>query len=251
MTHAATFNSLAVEIRLQIWRLLYHSQEPRIVEVRTAKQRDNDTQHENRWHIRYSPSPPPVVVNVCREAREEAEVVAKAGGHLLFSADQRNESSHIYFNPEKDTLYIHNDKDYWVRDWHGGVGIMTQLKHNWQPERLHLLAIELDPIHRATSRASFRDDLTCLQGLDHVIFVVAQSNEKTKELARQLSRVPKSMRREVEWLRDNGFTFDNAGYVEIRGSKQLFPGSGLKQCSLAIRRGTRFEIIVSYQDDML
>jgi hypothetical protein len=40
-----------------------------------------------------------------------------------------------------DTLYIRNEKEYWIRDWWGPAGVLTQLKHAWQPELLRVLAI--------------------------------------------------------------------------------------------------------------
>lgn len=121
---------------------------------------------------------------------------------------------------------------------------MTQLKHAWQPELLRFLAIELDPINRATSRKTFRCDLQYFQNLDQVVFVVDRPDEKIIELVRQLSDEPRWMNREVENLRHIGRVISPSGWmVGPTGFTGLVRGSRLKKCKLAVRRGTRFDFV--------
>ncbi|KAF2430292.1 hypothetical protein EJ08DRAFT_248519 [Tothia fuscella] len=88
------FMSLDLEIRLMIWELVYLNEPPRVVEVRTRDQ------------IPTSPSPRPVAMNICYEAREEAQRLARRGGHILFDSSTPRGSVLIILNPEKDTLYL-------------------------------------------------------------------------------------------------------------------------------------------------
>lgn len=124
------------------------------------------------------------------------------------------------------------------------------MKHAWQPERLRFLAIELDPIDRATSRESFRDDLSYFQNLERVVFVVAKPDEKADKLVYQFSGLPRLMRREADDARRLGRVIDQSGWMETPfGDKLLVRGSQLKECSLAVRHGNRFEFVASYQCD--
>jgi len=169
----AGFARLDLEIRFMIWRLAYTLQGPRIVEVRTKKH--NDCGNHQGWCPRYSPSPAPTIVNVCSEAREEVRKMAQRAGHLLFAT--ASDSPSIYFNPAIDTLYVPNEKEYWIRDW-GPEGILTQFKKEHQPEILRLLAIGLDPVERGTSTRSLESDLDDFQQLEEIIFVVRKLEKK-------------------------------------------------------------------------
>jgi hypothetical protein len=167
------WSTLSLEIRLAIWGLLYLTTPARIVEVQTAEH-DHYSQPHNLWCPRYSPSPAPLVVNVCREARNEARRLAQLAGHLLFPEIH---SPDIYFNPAIDNLYIPNDKNYWIRDW-GPEGVLTQIKQGSKPESLRSLAICLDPRVRATTWSSLSGDLRALRGLEELVFVVKQAGEE-------------------------------------------------------------------------
>jgi hypothetical protein len=189
--------SLAViplEIRLRIWALVYVTQGPRLVEVRTAEH-DHYLGPHLRWCPRYSPSPPPTVVNVCREARAEAHKIAERAGHLIF--DMGTGAPKIYFNPEIDTLYVPNEKHYWIRDW-GPEGILTELKCSYSPESLRSLAIGLDPLSRATTPYSLLMDLLDFQLLETVIFVTENADPEVTRWIEKLDR------RLACWERDGG-----------------------------------------------
>ncbi|PQE28246.1 hypothetical protein CJF32_00010659 [Rutstroemia sp. NJR-2017a WRK4] len=166
------WSSLSLEIRLAIWGLVYFTTPARIVEVQTAEH-DHYSQPHDIWCPRYSPSTVPPVVNVCREARDEARRLARLSGHLLFLGTS---SPDIYFNPAIDTLYIPDDKNYWIRDW-GQEGLFTQIIMGSRSDKMRSLAISLDLLIRATTSYSVEWDVTALRALEEIIFVVKQVGE--------------------------------------------------------------------------
>lgn len=182
-SQVSDWNSLSIEIRLMIWRLAYTMQGPRLVEIQTLQH--DHYKYPHIWCPRYSPSPPPTIVNVCKEAREEARKEARKAGHLLFATSP--DASEIYFNPEIDILYIRNEKEYWIRDW-GSEGVLTQYKKDQQPELLRHLAIELDPINRATTRNALGNDLKFFRALEDITFVVKEPSTEIFEWIKMLDR---------------------------------------------------------------
>jgi uncharacterized protein (DUF952 family) len=107
-----SLSCLPTELRLQIWQLAYFSQPPRLVELRTLP---HDNAHdENTFCPRYSPSPPPIVVNTCREARKEALRQARKDGHIVrlhhgprgIAPEQAESTAEFYFRFETDILYL-------------------------------------------------------------------------------------------------------------------------------------------------
>jgi hypothetical protein len=166
------WSSLSLEIRLAIWGLVYFTTPARIVEVQTAEH-DHYSQPHDIWCPRYSPSPVPPVVNVCREARDEARRLARLSGHLLFP---ETSSPDIYFNPAIDTLYIPNDKNYWIRDW-GQEGLMTQITMRSGSDKIRSLAISLDLLTRATTSYSIEWNFIAPRALGEIIFVAKQVSE--------------------------------------------------------------------------
>jgi hypothetical protein len=104
---------LPKEIRLVIWSLVYFSQSPRLVKLRTKSHDENHD--EQTFCPRYSPTPAPTVVNICQEARAEAEFQAHRAGHIvqlkrdpLFAASQEllPSAEEFYFRFETDILYV-------------------------------------------------------------------------------------------------------------------------------------------------
>jgi len=238
---------LNYDIRAMVWALFYKAEAPRIVEIRTKKH-ESCEEHEEYWCPRYSPSPNPAVVNICKEARLEARRIAGISGHLFLSGDQPSASCPIYFNPEKDTLSIHNDKNYWIRDWFGGHGILTQLKDSWQPERLRVLAIDLEPINRATNERSFRNDLNDFKNLGQVIFTVTKHFEIANELVHVLSLLPRHMNREYNRAREIGRLNDSGWMMSRSGDRgRRYCSTQLRECLVAVRDGVEFKIIKRYK----
>jgi hypothetical protein len=104
--------SLPKEIRLMIWSLIYFDERPRIVDI-TARPH-NECHSEDQFCPRYSPSPAPVVVNLCKESRSEARHVAEREGHIVrlespFAAPEEVDRSEFYFRFDKDILFLQLD----------------------------------------------------------------------------------------------------------------------------------------------
>ncbi|KUJ16447.1 uncharacterized protein LY89DRAFT_782699 [Mollisia scopiformis] len=217
-----SWTALHVEIRLMIWRLAYAAQTPRLVEVQTLQHNHYDYPHA--WYPRYSPSPPPTIVNVCREARDEARREAQKANHLLFATTP--DAFDIYFNPAIDTLYVPNDKTYWIRDW-GPEGVLTQFKKHHQPELLRFLAIELDPLSRATTHHTLRTDLKGFTSLEDIVFVV---KEPSTEIFGWVEGLSRALRIYGQGIRGRG--------------QRTYP----EECKLAIKRGGLLELIHHRRD---
>ncbi|KAH3919057.1 hypothetical protein HBH56_028240 [Parastagonospora nodorum] len=108
-----SFLSFPKELRLCVWQLVYFSQEPRLIELRTAPHRN--AHDERTFCPRYSPSPELIVFSVCRESRTEAHFQARKAGHIvrlregLVSGGQDETtcfSHEFYFRFETDILYV-------------------------------------------------------------------------------------------------------------------------------------------------
>lgn len=193
---------LNVEVQLMIWAYLYAAGPKRIVEVRTAKHKSGKS-HRKGWFTRYSPTPAPLVVNTCNEARNEAKRTALKAGHILFATKQPKSLHPIYFDPAIDTLYVRNEKEHWMR---GRSGIMAQLQRAWNPQLLRELAIEIDPVERATSHRTFRQDLEDFLNLEKVVFVTKKPDDEICQLVQSLEDEPKAMNRKAEYLATLGRT---------------------------------------------
>ncbi|KAL6708954.1 hypothetical protein ACN47E_002081 [Coniothyrium glycines] len=98
--------TLPKEIRLQIWALAYSCESPRLVAIET--QEHNEDHDESLFCPRYSPSPAPVAVNICQEARAEAHFQACKAGHVLTLPCKINPvtSQEFYFRCNTDVLYL-------------------------------------------------------------------------------------------------------------------------------------------------
>lgn len=219
--------SLSLELRQAIWAFFYTTQDVCVVEVRTAKHDHYSQDHD--WCPRFSPSPRPIIVNLGHEARSIGYDAARCAGHLIFQNTQGTCTSDIYFNPEIDTLFVRNDKNYWIRDW-GPEGILTQLWKIHHPECLRFLAIELEPLTRTTTPWSLHVDLFYFPNIEEVTFVVKEDSEEVQEQLRILNR-------ERQYLTRDGL----AGYARPRPQVSLRLGV----FKLAIIRRGRLECLPS------
>ncbi|KAH7092943.1 hypothetical protein FB567DRAFT_159033 [Paraphoma chrysanthemicola] len=104
---------LPKELRLHIWSLAYFAEPPRLVALRTKPH--NQDHDEQTFCPRYSPSPAPVVVNVCHEARTEASYQARKAGHIVClqhgpshrsTLENLQSIEDFYFRFETDILYL-------------------------------------------------------------------------------------------------------------------------------------------------
>ncbi|KAF3040007.1 hypothetical protein E8E11_001004 [Didymella keratinophila] len=103
--------NLPKELRLQIWSLSYLSHPPRLVTLRTLPH--NEHHAESTFCPRYSPTPVPTVIHICREARAEAEYEARRRGHLISLPSPLSPALHaacaepeFYFRLDTDILFI-------------------------------------------------------------------------------------------------------------------------------------------------
>ena len=97
---------LPKELRLQIWNLVYFSQSQRLVQIAT---RPHDEEHgEDVFCPRYSPSPAPIVVNICRESRAEARYQALKAGHVVTMPSELETApgTEFYFRFDTDILFL-------------------------------------------------------------------------------------------------------------------------------------------------
>ncbi|KAG4432800.1 hypothetical protein IFR05_011711 [Cadophora sp. M221] len=234
--------SLSLELRQTIWAFVYTTQDARVVEVRTATHAHYDQPHD--WCPRSSPSPRPTIINTCHESRRIGHEMALRAGHLIFRGNLTQNTcsctftctctydayaSDIYFNPNIDTLYVRNEKEYWIRDW-GPEGILTQLWTLYHPDQLRFLAIEIEPLTRATTRWSLDVDLFHFPNIEEIMFVVKEDNEESQELLRILNRARQGV------MRDG-----LEGYQRPR--PKVSPLLGLFK--LAVLRRGRFECLAS------
>ncbi|KAI2482682.1 hypothetical protein Ptr902_04998 [Pyrenophora tritici-repentis] len=97
---------LPKEIRLQIWALAYFNEPPRFVALET-KPHDEDHDEEH-FCPRYSPSPAPLMVNLCHESRAEARYQALKSNHIveLPSSVTGTSCDEFYFRIDTDILFL-------------------------------------------------------------------------------------------------------------------------------------------------
>lgn len=97
---------LPKELRLHIWALAYFDEPPRLVALET---KPHDEGHDElHFCPRYSPSPAPTVVNLCRESRGEAHYQATKANHIvkLPTSLAGTSCDQFYFRVETDILLL-------------------------------------------------------------------------------------------------------------------------------------------------
>jgi len=104
-----SLSNLPKELRLQIWTLTYFAEPPRLVALRTKPH--DSTHDETSFCPRYSPSPAPLIVNICQESRAEAYYQAGKAGHLVrHHVGAANEAARCaeayFFRFDTDILYL-------------------------------------------------------------------------------------------------------------------------------------------------
>lgn len=101
--------TLPKELRLQIWALAYHTEPGRLVTLETLP---HDEDHaDDVFCPRWSPSPAPTMMNVCRESRAEAHFQAVRAGYVLslpstIVSTAANVKREFYFRITIDILNI-------------------------------------------------------------------------------------------------------------------------------------------------
>jgi hypothetical protein len=220
---------LSSELRIKIWKLVYGDQEGRVVEVETAPHAHYD--YEHRWCPRSSRSLRPVMVNVCHEARAIAYKLAQLAGHIIF--DTSSETNPIYFNREIDTLYVLNTKEYWIRDW-GPEGILTQYQTIHSPALLRFLAIDLEPLNRASNQYSLLLDLHHFSALEEMVFLASENSEEAREIIR-------FMNTHLDiWKKEEDMDPAQRARSRVGEPYRLAIPLRLRECTFARRVGKRF-----------
>jgi hypothetical protein len=162
------FPQLPTEIRLQIWRDVFFSKGPRIVEVLLQKHDCVISPRGQQACPIYSPTPPPPVFLVCHEARRVALELASNAGRFLVG------DKSIVFDPSMDTIYVPCNRE------HSSITCHTVMHRLEFADRaiacgIRSVAIELDPEKKYVQR-----DVVCayrLKVLEELIFVVAKGDE--------------------------------------------------------------------------
>jgi hypothetical protein len=104
---------LPKELRLQIWSLVYFSQPPRLVTLRTKSH--DEAHNEDIFCPRYSPTPAPVAAYICHESRAEASYQARKARQIIrlhqgscdvASKEPPGFMEEFYFRFETDILYL-------------------------------------------------------------------------------------------------------------------------------------------------
>lgn len=97
---------LPKEIRLQIWALAYFNEPPRLVALETKPH--NEDHDEEYFCPRYSPSPAPLMVNLCHESRAEVRYQALKANHIVVlpSGVTGGSCDEFYFRIDVDILLL-------------------------------------------------------------------------------------------------------------------------------------------------
>jgi hypothetical protein len=219
---------LNLDVRLLIWQVLYAIEDSRIVEVRTLDH--NDCWDHGPWCPIYSPSPAPLVANICMESRQKALKVAKKAGHLLL-LNVQPDFPVIYFNPSIDILSV---LDPYFDGWFDTpCNIVRQLSKTWVSEKLVKVALH----HDILLERNVHDRFSAFQNLRELIVVVTPKATHFIDAARaslvQLAIAERS--HQIADKRSRG--------VEIPGPDKL------AICHLAVKRGRSFQYILDDSRD--
>jgi 2EXR family len=215
MTSKIQFTLFSAELRLIIWHLIYDLQMPRLVEVQTAPH-ENCNSHRG-FCPRFSPSPSPIIVNICQESRRVAFEIATTSNHLFFSTPS---SPPIFFNPEIDTLYVPDEKSTWIR---GPDGILTQLKAELGPNSIRVLAADLNPY--GMQEGSMKADMKEFVGLREYILVVPELTEGDIERFKAAERALERLKLREEHR------------IELAGGTTIMRREYPERLKFAIKRG--------------
>jgi hypothetical protein len=155
---------LPAEIRLKIWQLALPG--PRVVRVYAY-----DEAHY--LSLFRSPTPPPQILFVCRESREQALLSYE----LCFGIEHINAPSTIYFNHELDTLYLKHE----VRNGHGCEIVDFGVELNCLPSvtRKGLSNVERVAISHRVGQDPILywfEHLETFEGLEEFIIVAERGN---------------------------------------------------------------------------
>jgi hypothetical protein len=173
-----SLSTLPKELRLQIYSLAYFSQSPRLVALRTAPH--DESHDESKFCPRYSPSPAPLVANICHEARAEAYFQAEKSRHLtqhhvgLIEAPEGFGEAY-FFRFEKDVLYLPLD-DAHVRHFDDSPdnGFLEHLRIAVEDTRLLRNIAITDVINNGYYDGSLSNVLRHFPNISHMTMMVPE-----------------------------------------------------------------------------
>lgn len=227
--------NLPKEIRLQIWAYVYFDEPARTVLLRTKA---HDDQHaEDVFCPRYSPTPPPAVVNICREAREEAAYHARRNGALIhFPTPLDPKPAEFYFRLDTDILFIDldsgNNKHF---DDSPHVGLLAHFLKAGGCDATSLKKVVITQVVRA---AFFDGALTnSLRDFPNIEYLVMVVGPKDTGTAQEKERFALAARRIVTQYRlDMRIKAKVRGKVYVHGERRI-------DVDFATREGTTLDIL--------
>ncbi|KAK4444932.1 hypothetical protein QBC34DRAFT_307878 [Podospora aff. communis PSN243] len=152
------FSHLPTELRLQIWALSCH---PRVVEVRYSEPQDKCL----------TATPPPPILSVCREARNEALFSV-----YVLTFGTKSHAPRIYFSPALDVLYLPRWGDLGYADTARDFGTFVMDTTQW------VGSLAIDHVKPEVRRPWETYSKFCLMrnfpGLKEVLLVVAGQEEE-------------------------------------------------------------------------
>jgi hypothetical protein len=179
---------LPKELRLQIWSLVYFSQPPRLVALRT---KSHDEAHdEDTFCPRYSPTPAPIAVYICHESRAEASHQARKVGQIIrlhqgscdvASKEPPGLTEEFYFRFETDILYLPLE-DAGVKHFDDSpeVGLLRHFRVSADKDAALLRNVAVTQVIKSGMRdGSLSNTLREFPRLSRIIMVVPGNIEKS------------------------------------------------------------------------
>lgn len=232
---------LPKELRLQIWSFSYLSQPPRLVTLRTSPH--NEHHAESTFCPRYSPTPAPTVVNICREARAEAEYEARRRGHLVSLPSPLGPASHaspcaapeFYFRLDTDILFIDLETGGKHFDDSPDCGLLAHFLDAEGCDASQLKKIAITQV----VRVAFIDGAlsNCLRDFPAVEYLVMVLDPRDMRTVQEKERFVLAVRRIVVQYR-----LDMRIRAKARGDVYVHDEKGL-DLDFAVRNGTELDVL--------
>lgn len=227
--------SLPKELRLQIWSLAYFNEPPRLVTLRTKPHDEHHT--ENIFCPRCSPNAPPMVVNICRESRAEAEYEARRNAHLISLPSPHDpQSEAFYFRLDTDILFI--DLEHGINKHFDDSPDAGLLAHFLEAEGCDASLLRKIAITQIVHVAFIDGALSnCLRDFPNIEYLVMVINPKDMRTGQEKERFVLAARRIVTQYRlDMRIRAKARGEVYVHDERRL-------DLDFAIRNGKDLDVL--------
>ncbi|KAF2628629.1 hypothetical protein BU25DRAFT_28448 [Macroventuria anomochaeta] len=227
--------SLPNELRLQIWSLAYFNEPPRLVTLRTRSHCERHT--EKVFCPRFSPTPHPTVLNVCRESRAEVQFQALRADHLIYLPSPLNWNlSQFFFRLDTDILFI--DIEHGISkhyDDSPDCGLLAHFLEAVGCDATSLKKIAITQIVRvAFTDGALSNCLRDFPNIEHITMVIDPKDMRTSQ---EKERFVLAARRIVTQYRlDMRIRAKARGEVYVHGERNL-------DLDFATRKGTGLELL--------